>query len=575
MKKNILVASLALLMTGSVFAQSPDIFDSEAHSAISADGNWIAGQIEDGSVIIRNVATNEFWTSFSNGGNTNYYIGIGQPISNTGVLAGATTTSNAAYWEGGKWTLLPVPYSGFICNATSITPDGNIICGGVGMAGMTDDTESTMLYPALWYRGEDGKFADPVILPHPDYDMTGRVPQYITALVISEDGKTVGGHVMDYTGLVAEPIVYHCDDSGNWNYTLLGRDFLNPTGIVFPEWPGGLDEDIVMPSQEWFMDRDQVEAFVEKMNDWDYTGDMPRYEDFMTPEQIEQYEEAVKEYLEIQIPWKQKYEAFMDVYRQYKSASSSFSYNNCRLSPDGKYYVNSAGLDKTHGSGVHPVVFDVASGEPTIIDTDRGINITSVTSDYSLLGYTGAGGETGTIKAYILPKMQPGGILLEDFVKEINPELYDWMEGILTHDVIIGLGQVTQFETEEMFCTGIPVATPDLKYIVTNNSTTSWDDYVGGPYITAYLPLDFGKNVPDNPEENGVNDIVISDLLRVDRNLLTVGEGVDSIEIFDLTGKRVMAVSHPSGTIDMGLSEGIYIVWGNTADGPVNVKVKI
>lgn len=556
MKKLLLFLSSAMALSGFAAVSEPQLWFGEAMSGISPDGNWIAGQIADGSVIIRNLSTDQYWVYYSDGGNRNYYVGHGVPVSDIGVIAGATTTSNAAYWENGQWTVLPTPNPGTVSNAVSITPDGGIICGGVGQAPMGGDTETTMMHPALWYRQENGKYSDPVVLPHPNLDLTGRAPQYITAIAISDDGKTVAGQIMDYFGGCCEPLIYQCDENGEWSYTLLGRDLLNPTNIEFPEWPGGLDDDILMPTQEWYMTPEQIEAFVEAFNAWDNTGEPPHYEDFMTPEVIEEYQKDMKEYLEIYLPWQEKFNTFMDIYRQYLARAASFGFNNGRLSPDGKYYVTTAGGVRPQGSsrnGTFPVIFDTETGEYTILNSNRTVSVNYVAADYTILANMGGGGDTGTIKAYVFPQMQPGGMLLEDWIEEINPDLFDWMEQKLYQDVIVGIDSNDVYVTELMFCTGIPTGTPDLKYILTNNYTSSWLDDPGQDFVSVLLPTGLGASVGGDDEEdkNAVNEIF-------------VGEEVVSYEVFDLTGRLVLSARSLG---DLDALKGIYIVKASTSEG--------
>lgn len=539
MKKILLLLTAVCAVNAFGEETEPRMWFGEAMSGISPDGNWIAGQIADGSVIIRNLSTGDEWLHFSDGGNRNYYVGHGLPVSNIGVVAGSTTTSNAAYWENGVWTVLPTPNPGTISNAVSITPDGGIICGGVGQAPMGGDTESTMMHPALWYRQENGRYSDPVVLPHPDLDLTGRAPQYITAIAISDDGKTVAGQLMDYFGGCCEPLIYQCDENGDWSYTLLGRELLNPTDIVFPEWPGGLDDEILMPTQEWYMTPEQIEAFVEAFNEWDNTGEPPRYEDFMTPEAIEEYQKAMREYLEILLPWQEKFNNFMDIYRQYLSRAASFGFNNGRLSPDGRYYVTTAGGVRPDGSsrsGRYPVIFDTSTGGYTILDSDRAVSVNYVASDYTILANMGGGGDTGTIKAYVFPQMQPGGMFLEDWIREINPELYDWMEGKLYQDVIVGIDANDMYQTELMMCTGIPVGTPDMKYILTNNFTSSWLDDPGQDFVSVLLPTLYTSKV---------NEVAL-DLETVE------------YEVYDLNGRKLMTTRSKDETDT--LCKGIYLI---------------
>ncbi len=93
-----------------------------------------------------------------------------------------------------------------------------------------------MSVPVLWIRGEDGNFGKPVELPYPTTDITGRVPQYVTAIALSDDGSTVLGQVRDYSGRIHYPIVY-TNNNGEWTYSLPAMSLVNPDNIELPKIP--------------------------------------------------------------------------------------------------------------------------------------------------------------------------------------------------------------------------------------------------------------------------------------------------------------------------------------------------
>lgn len=576
MKKFLLsIATIFAFTAANAIDLVPDMIEGDELKSISANGVWVAGAIGEGSVVIRNLETDKYWPYFGTG-IWSYFIGHGTAVSNIGVVVGATQTDNACYWENGVWIDLPNPSPGFISNAVSITPDGSVICGGIGNAPLGVDANACYLYPVVWYRQEgSARYGEPVFLPHPDYDLTGRVPQYITAITISEDGKTVGGQLRDYTGFMHEPIIYKCDDNGEWSYTLPSREILNPKNIKFPEWPGELD-DVFMPSQEQFMTEEQLAAFTLAFSQWAYGDmeDMPAYEDFMTPEQIEAYNEAYREYIEIALPWSQKFDAFMDAYITYATSGTSFLFNNARLSPDGKYYVSTGEIYDTSLLGnsrtrLRPVVIDTSTGDYRVMETNRSVYVKSVSSNYDVLGYVSASGvDTGTHKAYIFPEMEDGGMYLENYIKEKNPDLYQWMEDYLYFDVITGLGTTTLYDTQRMMCTGIPAATPDMSVILTYNTTWSWYNYDGiDSLVSLILPMNWTA-------ESGVESVALDgeySIGFVNGAVCLTGE-FSRVDIYDVAGNHLFERENTTGTLDSGLASGIYIVKGVTDKGDVLTK---
>lgn len=567
--KRIILNSALVALTSTAMAMEPQVFPDEAFGSISSNGKWVAGQIAEGAISIRNLETGKMWHYSSDGGSINFFTGLGKVVSDNGTVIGATKTDNACYWENGVWKELNVPRQDCVNNTGSITPDGNIICGGVGRAPLSLDFDDLMLAPALWYRQEDGSFGDPVALTHPSKDFTGRGPQYITAVSISDDGKTVGGMIMDFTGLMVQPVIFKCDDAGSWSYQVLGSEFLNPNNMVFPKWPGGLPSDILMPTQEWFMDQEQIDAFVEAFNEWDNTGDPPRYQDFMTPEQIAQYDEAMAAYLEIVIPWQESYNEFMDAYYNCLVTGSSFVFNNIRISPDGKYAAVTSQLKNTE-TGMRttntPIVFDLETGEYKIFYSQPGVLVSDLSADYSILAYEPApGADIGTRTAYIFPQMSEEMEDLCLFIGEQDQEIADWMEDYMTHEVAMRLGIFGTIETEDKLCSGIPVATPDLGIISCYNSTLSWMDYDEGEVISFVFPTGIDPSgVESFPSESEYCFNVLSD-----GTLVLTGE-FGSIEVFDISGKKVFAQASPTNGMHLPLETGIYILRAVDANGTIH-----
>lgn len=559
-----LVAALSITAMG----REPVMYEDVALSSVSPNGIWAAGQVSEGMIAILNMETGKQWRYSSNGGSINYFLGIGNVISNDGTVIGATRTDDAAYWKDGKWTTLQVPHPEFVNNTGSITPDGSVICGGIGLATMASDADDVMLGPAVWYRQDDGSYGMAVPLPHPMTDFTGRLPQYVTAIAISDDGKTVGGKIVDYTGYVSQPIIYTCDDNGEWTYTVFGEDLINPRNTQFPEWPGDLDEDILMPTPEWYMTPEQLEAFMEAFEEWDNTGTPPLYQDFMTPEQIAEYNAAMKEYIAIVGPWQEKFNAFMDVYYSIIRNSSTFAYNNERISPDGKYYLTTVqmrGSSSAGRSGSMPLLYDIKAGTYETFPSSLHLTTSGITADYSILAYTPASGmDTGTRKGYIFPKMAAEPISIYDYLSANNPDLGVWMTDNMTHEIALGLDDNYELVTEVMLSTGIPIATPDLSLVITYNSTLSWWDYFGPELISFVMP---------GTSSDGVKRVTPGSGLRVellpDGTLLASGPA-STVDVYDITGRRVLHLDNPSESTATDLPAGIYIIRATAADGSVS-----
>ncbi|MGM9859621.1 MAG: hypothetical protein ACI31C_02575, partial [Muribaculaceae bacterium] len=233
MKKSLLVIAM---MAAGVAAQAqfvePLAMPGYSWQGISPDGKYVVSEL-NGTLSIINLETYEeflYEEDWSTG--ASYSGGLGNYLSATGIILGSTTSDgNACYWKDGEWFEL---YSEGTtdCNlANGITPDGSRICGSVSQAPFSVDAKVIMQVPCYWDATEDG-YGEYHVLPHPETDFSGRIPQYITALYISEDGKTIAGQVRDYTGFCVYPILYTQNADGEWSYSLPNIETFCPEGTV-------------------------------------------------------------------------------------------------------------------------------------------------------------------------------------------------------------------------------------------------------------------------------------------------------------------------------------------------------
>lgn len=544
------------------------VYEDEYLFAISANGNWAAGALDEGSVVIRNLATGEQFTSITDGVNTSYSIGMGPtPISNMGVVAGTTTGNNAAYWHDGKWTELSVPNPEYMSNAMSITPDGSVICGGVGGAEFSVDANDIMLIPAVWYRQADGSYSDAVLLPHPDKDFTGRVPQYITAISVSEDGKKVVGLIRDYLGFMEEPILYTCDDSGEWSYTLLFPELLNPNNIQFPEYPGDYDG-MPLPVEEEFMNEEELAAFQAAVE----AGLDPDPRDYLTDEEYAEYVKQYNLYVDEFNAWAIKYNAFIDCYFDCVENGYVFTFNNAALNPEATFMVVTRIVqlpivDPLDGpkEANYPVVLYLDGSKHVDLDgsfEEEGLSLvmSCVAAEGNVLATFHDPDFILPYRAYIFPTMSPTAMPIEDFLFPINPDLVDWMEGLMYHDVAVSVTSTGQFEYSEYMCSGAPVSTPDLSRMICYTDANSWRDYAG-VYYYSYL-FDTGYSTMVESVEAAEGAITVG----ADGALQLAGE-FSSVVIYDLSGMKVFSATNASGTLATGLSHGIYLLRATDAAG--------
>lgn len=247
MKKTLLTAAMAVLAMGSASAQVCDNFVGNLFSVMSDNGVYVAESV-DGEIIVRNRLTNkEYYVHASEEDPVLSGAGNGHALSSQGTLVGYDG-HNACYWvKGGLKVVLPnTADAGTIdSDASAITDDGKFIAGSLA-TGAKSAYEGLQSFPVLWTRQSDGSYSVEK-LPFPAKDFSGRDPQHVTVNDISNDGKTLVGMIVDYSGFFIYPIVYKKSEDGTWSYKVIGENIV---------WDGELAKQILpeptIPSDIWF-----------------------------------------------------------------------------------------------------------------------------------------------------------------------------------------------------------------------------------------------------------------------------------------------------------------------------------
>lgn len=567
----------------------PQTFPDETIDAISCNGQWTAGSTPDGyGMIIRNYATGQKWQydAVMSGDPQSgyepvesYQTGNGRCVSNAGVVVGVRN-GQAAYWEDGEWIMLTTLSDKGESAAAGITPDGNIIVGYAGRVGISIDATELMALPVLWYRQEDGTFGNPVELPHPTKDITGRLPQYVNAITISDDGKTVGASMQDYSGILSQPVVISCNDSGEWSYKMLGNDILNPGNLQFPEYPGEFDE--AAPNVEDYMKEQEFNEYMMAHDAWMNAGEDPNTEpdptEFMTSDEKSAYLSVYLPWLEAFTTWYENYTLFENQLIQLMDNGCSMYFNNIVMTPDGKYLASTRQREELIPNLEYgdfdilkfnaPVMFNTESGEYTLYPEDHNIYTTALAEDGSLLGNVNDFNGIAQKQAYIFLPDSTEGIPLEYFIYDINPEIGEWMEDQMIHDVYV-LTESGSISHEDMMCTGIPVCTPDLSVIATSIGTDTWVNDTA--YCYAYIfptGLDVNKVGRIESADNAVK-VLPNGEIRLEGDF-------SSLEVYNLSGTRLFSAANPSGTVATGLASGLYVIRAIAADGrAVSLKAAV
>lgn len=521
--KKILLSLIAVSSSMFAFAQTETKIIYDAVCGLSPNGQYAASS-NNGSVVIYDLDTDEHYiyaestTSAYNTGNGNFWA--------NGAMVGCVNNSgNSGVWYNGRWTKLPLSSvnPAGIGQANAITPDRKRICGtGSTGTGIVLDDERLMAYPCYWDANENGTYGSQTALPYPEKDFLGWIPQYVTAVSISEDGRTIAGQVVSGNGFFIELIIYHQAEDGTWSYELPLRSLCNPDNLEIPAYPG---DGPAVPSQENFMTAEEIEQFDAALQayykDMDNTP-MPTYEQFMTEEEIAQYQESLIPYNE----WAVKYTAYENVIIQLLRTSTSFSFNIVPMSSNGRYVALAAQHSTYSASGITsyytPFIYDTVTKEGKEIGMDDySMLVTAVSNDGDVLGYIDAGDAE---LAYVRKASDEKWVKYSDYLIERDPSLEKWIEDNWIHEVEVVVDEntnATDFETMEI--TGVPYVSADW-----NSFVSTAYNFWGGDGANSYMGY-----VIRFSGSNGIDSV-------------TEGQGSDSVTYYDLQGR---SVKNPSNGI--------------------------
>lgn len=575
MRKSLLLLA-ALAAVSGLSAKNAE-YPNYALSAVSPDGKYTVSVTDDGVTIIDLETGKE--TVYSNNivQQRVYSAGHLQSFSKTGIMIGSTSNNGMPdIWKEGEWTRLPMVKGAKGGYLNAITPDGKTICGSARVQDMTIDAD-LMAIPCVWDLQPDGTYK-PELLPHPDTDFTGRCPQYITAMSVSDDGNTIAGQICDYQGLMMEPIIYLRGEDGKWTYRMVAQQLINPEKVKFPEFPGEFETP--MPQLENFMTPDEKAKFEAALQEWedngaDYEHDpKPEAYQFCGEETTAAYYEALDEWNKEYQPWETKFLAFWETYQKVVNKSVSFEFNNVNLSPDGKRYLTSSKRlpkdDEPEDMVWHfePYLINLEDEDSYVnfkSDAEGGLLATSIAADYTFL----CAENVATVAiSYIVPVGAEKPIPFSEWMNEKYPETGEYIAKNMTHDIERFDPETESTTVDENVCvTGIVITDPSLTTFVTS-SVNLWDPEGAGVYSYVLTPLD-----PSSVTEiAGEADIEIS---VFENGVIEVKGDVKNVNVFTTDGKLV-ASANAEGRIETGITSGLLLVRASdNAGGAKTVKVAL
>lgn len=507
-----------------------------------------------------------------------YNLGNGNAISNTGVVLACRNDADVCWWKDGEFhSLTPLKEGNVTNGANGITPDGLTICGYCGVTAMsTEDTLTPMSVPVIWKLKSDGTYGDPIQLPYPERDFSGRIPQYVLATCISDDGRTIAGQIQDYSGAMPQPIIWRLSDSNTWKYETLGDDLLNPDHIEFPEYP---DIEPKRPNAENFMSPEGIADYNEAYSAWaasGYTGEMPNQTDYMTDEELAAYNAAMDEYNAAMEIYSPKFNAFMEVWYSFLDSGKGtfFVFNSTSLTPDGKQLMQmeqkeiltddpNAWMPFVTKYG--PAVFNLENGKYKAYGIGQNCEPSQIVADGSIIGSV-TNEDLGTIRAAIYKPadwnsdVTPEFGWLDEYVKTKNTEIYNWMKLNMFADFEVEdwEGNVTNYKN--VWFTGFPMATPDMNTIVSTQQNT---------FDMESEAMTFGFCMPFQ-ETSGIRNVAGESCMTVkaQRGGLVELQSVKEVKIYDAEGRLVYDAKDINGSVNTGL-QGICIVRATGTDGEV------
>lgn len=513
---------------------------------IGKDGVLVAGETTDGSYFTYNTRTNQ----------KNYYLechgGMGNCIAENGRMVGSDKrTSKGVIMADGK--TIPIPSLNIFPESYlhGITWDGSRLCGLLSNPALDGnfldyDFNGQMYVPFYCDIDADGTIGQPVILDHPEKDFFNATPQFCSAVWISDDGKTIAGQVIDNTGFYMYPVVYSQGDDGEWSYSLPSESLFNMNNEYVPEYPPF--EMKVMQVTDFMTPEEQLE-FEAALADPDFEGSpydfLPL---FMTPEELEAYNEWYAEYQEYS--WEYENVILVQYYSQLISVvqnSVFFEENSLALNPEGTMLASPQEIaylfpDETIPRSFYiPYIFDLT--EKTYRKVGEQFsrwNTNQLLSDGTLVVCTpnvsGYSPDSTPVHSAVLLPGSDEFIDVADWAAGLDPSWGAWMKEYLYHNLPVSTDEQGTWIYKDMYVTGLVAVSDDAKVLSGGVDGWSWD-YDAGMYFSYIL---------EGPTSAGIEQREAID-------------AADSWIVYNMQGGKVMTTVNKS---DLQILKGFYIVNG-------------
>lgn len=564
MKKKHIILTLLMALAFAAHAERVEILKGAMFGYMSENGRYVAQRSNNGTIIFDRETSKPYTYS------SQHNFGLGNSFADDGTIVGRTSENIPAYWKDGEWHPLPMRPADANCYyaaANGITPDGSRIVGVVGCSGWPGYGEM-LVAPIYWDRGEDGLYQPYNVLPNPSRDITGRWPQYATALHISADGRTILGQMQDYSGMLCYQLIYKEDEQGRWTYTQCGADDLVKPGAKWPEYP----QTPVEPEVEKYITQDEIrsynaamQAYRDSVNSAPITGKNPQYypqpADFIKANRAK-WEKDQNTYKAAMEDYNLGIEKFKVAWKTFVRGSS-YRYNGIKLSRSGKYYsANYNYPDPNPEPGTTPVgfispkMYSMDSPDAGTLSVMRNAGVFSISDEGVIMAASPVSGSD--VKYARTPYIIYPGHEPEEFITWVereHPDTYQWLSENLTFSATI-------YETDESGNL-VEVTLPPTIYPGTLSANTTMRRFIGYLYnpdtgggISYLIDLD----APTNGVEDAENTPVAVWYQQEGRTLHILGDGMADTCIYNLDGTLVYSGSTSDGVLSLqSLPNGAYI----------------
>lgn len=555
----VLVAGVSHAQDIEIWSEVPVLLDSYGHS-ISSDGSYSTGEVLSAEGCWgRNNTTGEVFF-FENAS-----FGAGNHITKDKISVGTdmSVMKGVFLLPGDDSKVMQIPSLGkyYESYVHGINWDGTRLVGILSLGGgnvdeVNPDLQKMSYFP--FYCNVDPEtltVSDPIFLPVPERDFFDLVPQYCTAYWISDDATTILGQVIDNSGSYIYPIVYKQGANGEWAYSLPSEKLFNPDGMEIPKWPVPAME---QPQAADYIGNPELKKLFEELLQEYLNGEstIDPYmlldpaaagpDALMNEEEFQKYYEDSQKYLDYyNTVYQKEMDVYYEAYSRFISKSTRFLQSNMAMDRSGKLIGQSRIVTRFSGTDpityYNPVVFDLENATWKIYGDDLSqLEINQILPDGTLIATTSKPGMTSPDltpqHSYVCAPGSDNFITIENYIKNSNPDFYQWYEDYLHHEVPIGYDSKGNLIYKDMIVSGIVAVNDDFTALSGGVDTWSWD-FDLGDYITYFFT-------------NMVSPDAAVDSLESDKNNI--------FKVFNLQGVKLMESDNLESV--KNLPKGIYII---------------